>query len=108
VYSAAERGVDFRLLVDAGAESSLVSESFRKLRAFPFPHLIKIKALGLSQKLHAKIYVCDDVFFYVGSHNLTKRALQNPLEVGIAGRDPVLSLTLKTLFLTLWGVAHVG
>lgn len=101
VYSSVERGVDFRMLVDSGAESSLVTNSFLKLSSFPFPRGIKIRAVGLKRKLHAKIYVCDDICFYIGSHNFTKRALLNPLEIGIAGRDPALALSLKILFLSL-------
>lgn len=107
IYNAIQKKVDFRLLVDAGCESSWVMESFSKLSRFPFIEKVNFRSLGMKKKLHAKFFICDDHLFYIGSHNFTKRGLSNSYELGIAGEDLEISQKLKTFFLSMWGVANV-
>jgi phosphatidylserine/phosphatidylglycerophosphate/cardiolipin synthase-like enzyme len=107
IFLAIKKKVDFRLLVDAGCESSWVIDSFRKLSGFHFPEAVNLRSLGMKKKLHAKFFICDDHLFYIGSHNFTKRGLSNSYELGITGEDSDITGRLKTFFLQMWGVANV-
>jgi phosphatidylserine/phosphatidylglycerophosphate/cardiolipin synthase-like enzyme len=107
IFFSVNKKVDFRLLVDAGCESSMIHDSFKKLSDFRFDVAVNIRSLGMKKKMHAKFFVCDDLFFYIGSHNLTQRGLNNPYEIGLSGNNPEIAQKLKTYFLKMWEVANV-
>ena len=107
ISKAAERGIEIKILVDGGAESKMLLDNLRRFFDFKMPENINIKLLGMGKKLHAKFFIIDDTWFCVGSHNFTKRGLNNPFELSLLIKNPEIATRLKTYFLGMWGLGYV-
>lgn len=63
---------------------------------------IKAKLVSSFKITHAKFILLDDTIFFIGSHNLTKCAMQSNLEVSIVGSWHDVDNEQKLFFDRLW------
>lgn len=98
LMSAAQRGVDVRVIVPKQGDVPVVAAAARSyfldlvragVRVFEYPHPV----------LHAKSLVVDDWLAYVGSANFDNRSLRLNFEVGCAIYDPGVCAELAEAFL---------
>ncbi len=107
-YTLAEVAADLEAAVDRGCQVDVVFETTEDSAGTytgpqrPFAHVTGISRWRwpADQRddgavLHAKLLVIDGCRAFVGSANLTARALRNNLEVGVVTRDPALAGQLE-------------
>lgn len=102
---AAARGVQVRLILDAGM-SRTYPQPADSLDALPNVTLRRVDYKKLAGGVqHSKFMVVDGTDAWLGSQNLDWRALSQIHEVGIRMREPRLARALGAVFDTDWGAA---
>jgi phosphatidylserine/phosphatidylglycerophosphate/cardiolipin synthase-like enzyme len=103
--AAAARGVQVRLLLDAGMYATY-PRTADSLAALPGVTLRRIDVRRQGGGIqHAKLMVVDGADAFVGSQNLDWRALTQIHELGIRMRDPVLAGAVARVFDRDWASA---
>lgn len=64
---------------------------------------IEAIAVPASRTAHAKFFILDNEILCVGSHNMTKRALENSHEASIITDDTDVVAHMSKYFEVLWG-----
>jgi phosphatidylserine/phosphatidylglycerophosphate/cardiolipin synthase-like enzyme len=98
--AAADRGVRVDLVLESSVDDGGTltgrggADAFSDLRARPgvrfweWPEARRGTAGGSRPALHAKLIAADETVVLLGSANLTDRALEHNLEVGVVLREP--------------------
>jgi phosphatidylserine/phosphatidylglycerophosphate/cardiolipin synthase-like enzyme len=99
---AAARGVVIRLLLNANfylggnlRDNQFIVQSFRKDN-------FQTAFSGKSTRLHSKMFIVDDEYVLVGSHNTSQRAFNANFETSIAVKSGPLAKVFKIHFERLW------
>jgi phosphatidylserine/phosphatidylglycerophosphate/cardiolipin synthase-like enzyme len=95
IMQAKARGVRVRALVDGHK----VFEFVKKLG-------IDCRYVERNRMLHAKAICIDNKTLIVGSHNLTKRANNDNIEISVALQDVDTILQFNTYFQKIWDVSR--
>lgn len=95
IVRAKRRGVRIRALVDNSKILQLIKKQD-----------INCRYVGNERMLHAKAICIDEKTLIIGSHNLTKRAIQENIEISIKTNDLEPILQFKTYFEKIWTVAN--
>jgi len=95
-------GVDVRFIVDdppINKPNYHCNKYFmRRLDDFKIPFITPSGKITS----HAKVVLIDDTFLFIGSHNLTKSSLTNPLDCTVELRNRDLIKTFGDVFQLLW------
>jgi phosphatidylserine/phosphatidylglycerophosphate/cardiolipin synthase-like enzyme len=106
--AAGRRGVRIRMLLSRtflGQDPASVA----RLKAIPGCEVAVFDLRGVSRGiLHAKYFLVDGTWAYLGSQNMDWRSLEQIHELGVQTRDPALVAPLARLFDVDWGFAHTG
>ena len=108
IGKAARRGVQVRLLLDAGMHKAhpLPADSLGKLHGITVRVLDMRKLAGGVQ--HAKFFMVDGREVFVGSQNLDWRALKHIHELGVRIRDARVTQAFTEVFEMDWVAAAGG
>ncbi len=98
IESAAERGVDFKMMVDNYWYFDVVGDLAEKYPNF----LAKTVNLGGYQTFHCKAVIVDGKKVYIGSANWSNASMTWRREIGIVFDDVTLASTLEEIFRTDW------
>jgi phosphatidylserine/phosphatidylglycerophosphate/cardiolipin synthase-like enzyme len=103
---AAQRGVQVRLMLDAGMQKTYPQplDSLRRLSGVAV-RLIDMKKVSGSGVQHAKLMIVDGEQVFVGSQNFDWRALKHIHELGVRARDPRIAGLFARVFESDWKVA---
>ena len=99
---AAARGVKIRLLLNANfylggnlRDNQFIVQSFRNDN-------FNTAFSGKSTRLHSKMFIVDDEYVLVGSHNTSQRAFNANFETSVAVKSEPLAEIFKSHFDRLW------
>lgn len=95
IVRAKRRGVRIRAIVDNSKILQLIKKQG-----------VDCRYIGNERMLHAKAICIDEKTLIIGSHNLTKRAIQENIEMSIQTYELEPILQFKTYFEKIWNVAN--
>jgi phosphatidylserine/phosphatidylglycerophosphate/cardiolipin synthase-like enzyme len=101
-----KQGVDVRLLLNKEQPIRGVSRYNMATASFFRGKDIICRYLNNFRCCHSKIILVDDYSFYIGSHNLSNKALTSNFEAGIIHSDKILGLDIRRRFDDLWTTAR--
>ena len=86
LHQAANRGVEIRLILDAGTEAVRAFEASGRIVVYTWPPTLLPEHDPDHASLHAKAAIADDKVAFVTSANLTGYALDRNMELGLLVR----------------------
>ena len=99
---ASKRGVKIRLLLNSNfylggnlRDNQFIVQSFRN-------HNFQTAFSGKSTRLHSKLFIVDQEYILIGSHNTSQRAFNANFETSVAIKSIELALGFKSHFDRLW------
>ncbi len=98
IKTAAQAGVDVRLLVPARGDTRFIDWASRSYLRETLDAGVKV-SLYTEGFLHSKLMVCDDTIATCGSTNIDFRSFENNFEANMFVYDEKFALSMKEMFL---------
>lgn len=100
--------IDLKIICDIGigvkgAEKNMIAlVKFLNNKTLEKFNKLDIRLFSGYYKLHAKFFIADLYYCYIGSHNITSKSLNNNLDLGIYAENQALAERLKEIFFNFY------
>ena len=96
------KGVKYRILLNIESVAHKITRINQQTKKNFESIGAKVKFGPVSQITHAKIFIVDDQFVILGSHNLSKRSVSRNDEVSVLINNRAIAMEYKRYFELLW------
>ena len=93
--AAAARGVNVRVILEIGKESSNITQANREAARFLVKRGVKVFSDESGTVVHSKLAVIDNRLVFVGSHDLSSTSLGTFREATVVADSPSLALSVQ-------------
>ena len=105
LFSAAARKVDIRIMLNFYENHKATSNiNWYAARIFQRNGIV-IRYVGSGRTLHQKLFLIDDLYIIIGSHNLSVQSLAQNIELSFLVQDDMIYKEAETKFLQHWETA---
>ena len=102
VVGVAGRGVKFRVILNIEASGHKITRENSHTQRILAEQKIHVKFGPQFPTTHSKIFIIDDQFVVIGSHNLSKRSVTVNYESSVLINSRAVAQEFKRYFETLW------
>ena len=96
------RGIKYRILLNIESVMHKITRINQQTKKNFEAIGAKVKFGPTSQITHAKLFIIDDQFTILGSHNLSKRSVSRNDEVSVLINNRTIAMEFKRYFELLW------